>query len=169
MNAKFNDYILWTQSKSSAESDMLIVDGRKVENNFGAEEFEYITSFSPEGLSSWKPVLNNFLKDNPSIPLYKGLSPKLEILKNKDGNILVKSHYVSTDETDRRIAFIFCSKGKNYFIAAKRLTVASQILNLSPNAKDVQLIKNIQFLKYIKIISIIILIIFIIWLTKNYL
>lgn len=168
MNAKFNNYILWSQSKSSTESDILVVDGKKVVSNLGTEEFEYITSFPSEDPNSWKPVLNNFLRNNPSMPLYKGLSPKLEILKNKDGNILIKSHYISTDETGRRIAFIFCSKGKNYSVAANRLIAASNILYLSPNIKDVQLVKNIQWLKYIKIILLVILLLIIIWLTKNY-
>lgn len=169
MNAKFNDYILWTQSNSTAGSDMLVVDGINVDNNLGAEEFEYITSFPSDEPDSWKPVLKNFHKDTPSISLYKGLSPKLEIHKNRDGNILVKSHYNSTDETGRRIAFIFCSKGNDFAKAANRLISASQVLNLSLNIKDVQLIKNIQRLKYIKIILLLILILVIIWLTKKYL
>lgn len=170
MKAKFDNYILWAQSKSSTGSDILVVDGIKIENDLGTEEFEYITSFPSKESNSWKPVLKNYLKDNPSIPLHKGLSPKLEILKNGDGNILIKSHYNSTDENERRIAFIFCSKGKNFAIAANRLVEASHVLNLTPNTKDIQLIKNIQFLKYIKISSLIILlIILILWLIKNYL
>lgn len=169
MNAKFSKYILWSQSKSSTESDILVVDGKKIESNMGSDVFEYITSFPSEEPNSWRPVLNNFLRNNPSMPLYKGLSPKLEILKNNDGNILIKSHYISTDETGRRIAFIFCSKGTNYSVAANRLNAASKNLFLSPNVKDVQLVKNIQWLKYVKIISPIILLLIIIWLINNYL
>ena len=169
MNAKFSKYILWSQSKSSTENDFLVVDGKIVDNNLGTEEFEYISSFPFDDPNSWKPVFNNFSKATPSKPLQKGLSPKLEILKNKDGNILIKSHYISTDETGRRIAFIFCSKGNNYADAANRLTAASHILNLTPNVKDIQFVKNIQWLKYIKIILLITLILIIIWLTKKYL
>lgn len=169
MKAKFNNYILWAQSVSSVGSDILVVDGKKAEDNAGTEEFDYITSFHSDETNSWKPVIRNYFKDNPSIPLYKGVSPKLEILSNKDGNILIKSHYVTVDEKGRRIAFIFCSKGKNYANAAKRLTAVSQKLNLSLNKKDIKLIKDIQLSKYIIIISVIIFILFFIWQTKKYL
>lgn len=166
MTANFNDYILWSQSKLSTDSDILIVDGKRVDDSLFSTEFEYITSFPSDELSSWKPVLKNYFNKIPDNPFVKGVSPRLEILKNGDSNLLVKSHFTNTDETQRRIAFIFCSKGDSYVEAARKLEMAAQSLGLSLNDKDVQILRTLQYVKYFKILSIIVLIALVIWIIK---
>lgn len=159
MTANFTNFILWTQSKLPTDNDILIIDGKKSENRISSKEFDYITNFQKDEPNSWKPVLKNSIWNTSKSPILKGVSPKLEIYKNNDDNLLVKSHYTDTDDSQRRIAFIFCSKGNNYVLASRRLFLASQALGLTVNNIDLQIVKAFQFLKYIKVAVIIILLI----------
>lgn len=146
----FSDYILWTQSSSTSGDDILLVDGKYLASADGEEYFSYISLFTDND-SNWKPLFEN--KTTHKNTNKKGLSRSLSIYQNNDGCTLVKSLFLESDETGRKIAYLFCCHSLNLMDVIASLNKASSFIGRSINTSDIAMISTLRYKKYILIVS----------------
>jgi len=170
---EFNNYILWCQGESPTAKSVTMIDGEKVDGTLEQEVFDFLcmTPDSEQGdnQNGWKVVFqNNRTKTFDSVKAEKLLSPSFKLFEDEKGYIMIHSHFMDKDESDRRIVYMFCTKAQNYKIAGNTLLKASEVIGRHPNPADIQFMIIRSYWKVYRIVLYslvcLILIAFVLWL-----
>jgi len=144
----FDKYILWTQSSSTSSDDILLVDGKNVATDISLNYFSYMSIIPEKSITKWYPVYENNSIKQKDEKNGKSLSRSFSVYQNEEGCTLVKSLYLDNDETERRIAYLFCCKSHNYKEVRDSLKEASRLVERTLNPADLSLISALHYKKY---------------------
>ena len=130
------NYVLSHQSATSSGQDILLIDGVKSEYTGTTEQREAMALLK-----------SNLYKHNYTYlkSIIKGYSPSLKIRTNgRDAELLVESHFLSTDEKERKIPYVFYIKN-TADIAAVRWTMeqAANKVGMQINKADAEAVAKV--------------------------
>jgi len=151
MMENFSEYILWTQSSKTQEKDILLVDNKTYTTLDGSSFFSYINLIPDNSSPKWMPIFENSQKKHKSRK--NDISPSFSVYKNNDGCTLVKSTYQDKDESNRKIAFLFCCKSVNLKKVASELIIVSDSIKRELNRSDLSMLSALRFRHLIYIIG----------------
>ena len=99
----YSDYILWIQSDTNESDDIILVDGKKPNDNLRHSYFSHI--FPGVG-SNWREINLRLDKNAQS-----GVSKSLKLYQSfSNKEVLITSNFITLDNKQRRVAYMFCTK-----------------------------------------------------------
>ncbi len=130
------NYILSHQSATASGHDIMLIDGMKSEYTGTTEQREAMALLK-----------GNLYKHNYTYlkSIINGCSPSLTIRTNgRDAELLVESHFLSTDEKERKIPYVFYTKNTADIAAVKwTMEQAANKVGMQINKADVEAVAKV--------------------------
>ena len=130
------NYILSHQSATASGHDIMLIDGMKSEYTGTTEQREAMAVLK-----------GNLYKHNYTYlkSIINGCSPSLTIRTNgRDAELLVESHFLSTDEKERKIPYVVYTKNTADIAAVKwTMEQAANKVGMQINKADVEAVAKV--------------------------